>query len=465
MIYRLIHADVLDGLRSLADCSIDSVVTDPPYELGFMGKAWDSTGIANSVPMWREALRVLKPGGHLLAFGGSRTYHRLACAVEDAGFEIRDQLQWLYGSGFPKSLDVSKVIDKAAGAAREVIGTVGSPFKIDRAEADRVAYGAYAAGINEGGYRTKDLTEPATDAARQWEGWGTALKPAHEPIVLARKPFRGTVAANVLQHGTGALNVDGCRIATGDDLNGGAYQSQPSERHDGTENWRFRNGGRTTPPGDERSGATLGMYQKGKTTGLEFKQPPGRWPANVILDEEAAVMLDEQSGELTSGTFSGKRNTLKTKNTFGQFEMRDEQPSGYADPGGASRFFYTAKASRSEREEGLDGEPDREAHRWGSMQGDRPHMPEGYEPPRARSRNHHPTVKPVDLMQWLVRLVTPRGGTVLDPFTGSGTTGMAAIAESMDFIGIEREAEYIEIARRRIASIAPLLAREVTARR
>lgn len=432
MIYRLIHADVVEGLRELADCSIDAAVTDPPYELGFMGKPWDSSGIANSVPMWREVLRVLKPGGHLLSFGGSRTYHRMACAIEDAGFAIRDQLQWLYGSGFPKSLDVSKAVDRHLGAEPRVVGS--------RKVVKGVAFeqsSPYAAGKEE-----IPITEAATAAAAALQGWGTALKPAHEPIVLARKPLIGNVAANVLQHGTGALNIDGCRIETGDDLNGGAYA---------------KIGGRSVSASLH---AESGMNQPGKTTGRDFATPAGRWPANVILDEEGAALLDEMTGELTSGVYSGKRNAPKTKNTFGKFELRDEAPASYGDTGGPSRFFYTAKAGRSEREEGLFGSDAEYEH-----SGPRGHSANGDGTPRPRPRprqNHHPTVKPVDVMRWLVRLVTPPGGTVLDPFTGSGTTGMAAIAESMNFIGIEREAEYVEIARHRIASIAPMFAKEAS---
>jgi site-specific DNA-methyltransferase (adenine-specific) len=353
-------------LATLDDNSIDSIVCDPPYELGFMGKAWDNSGIAYDVTVWRQCLRVLKPGGHLVAFGGSRTYHRLAVAIEDAGFEIRDQIQWIYGSGFPKSLDVSKAMDKQAGATREVVGSKhGANLLKSNAFADRA--------IN-GHNPNVAITAPSTDLAKQWQGWGTALKPAHEPAVLARKPLCGTVADNVTTWGVGALNIDKTRV------------------------------------GGE----------------------PGRWPANVILDEDAAKALDAQSG------------------------------------GGASRFFYTAKASKAEREAGLDGmikKRDIGSNQRGISLDSHfrtdPRSPNGgYEnKPQEPRANHHPTVKPLSLMRYLVRLVTPKGGKVLDPFMGSGSTGCAAVLEGMDFVGIDITPEYVAIAQKRIdyyAAISPL---------
>tara|TARA_R110000803_G_scaffold50144_1_gene104141 strand:+ start:17 stop:1018 length:1002 start_codon:yes stop_codon:yes gene_type:complete len=299
--------DCREQLKHLADNSVDSVVTDPPYELGFMGRSWDSTGVAYDVTVWAECLRVLKPGGHILAFGGSRTWHRLAVAVEDAGFEIRDSICWLYGQGFPKSLNVEKAMNKAG---------------MD---------GSVAAGL------------------------GTALKPAHEPVVVGRKPFgKGvTVAENVLAWGVGGLNIDGSRIATDENLNGGAYAKSGIERDDG---W-----------GMQRAGAG------------DYEQPQGRWPANVILDEVTAGLLDEQSGE------------------------------------NPSRFFYQAKASKLDRNEGLE------------------------------DSNGHPTVKPTQLMRYLIKLVTPEGGTVLDPFTGSGSTGKAALLDGYKFVGVELTEDYLPI--------------------
>jgi len=366
--WEIIHGDCIEAMKALADNSVDSIVTDPPYELGFMGRAWDKSGIAYNPDVWREALRVLKPGGHLLAFGGTRTYHRMACAIEDAGFEIRDQIQWLYGSGFPKSLDISKAIDKAAGAD-----------------------------------------------TKRWKGWGTALKPASEPVCLARKPLaEKTVAANVLKWGTGGLNISVCRIP----INKETERRYDLEKRNGDPNYGIKTGGHVFR-GDRPS--------YGKLTHQRFAK--GRWPANVILDEEAARTLDRRSGYLHgAGNKSAMRQT-KSKGFFFPPNSRDgTNPNYYNDNGGgASRFFYCAKASRKERNAGL-GKNDYQLR-----------------------RNHHPTVKPIKLMRYLCRLITPPGGLVLDPFAGSGSTGCAAVMEGFHFIGIEKEAEFIEIARARIA--------------
>jgi len=407
--WRVEHGDCRDLLRALPDQSIDSIVTDPPYELGFMGKAWDSTGIAYQVDVWRECLRVLKHGGYLLAFGGSRTYHRLACAIEDAGFEIRDQIMWVYGSGFPKSLDVSKAIDKQAGAEPVLVSETPQ----------RVGFDPAAQG--GGGFQrgTIQVTVPATDAAKEWQGWGTALKPAHEPIVLARKPLDGTVAQNVIWYGTGALNIDGCRV--------------------GTEKVVTR-GGRSVPiTGDQREGAALGMYGTHDPLNTEHQ---GRFPANLIHDGSDEVLElfpdsksqkslrgDEQGG-LYRGGWSG--NTVR----------------GHDDSGSAARFFYCAKASKTDRNEGLDDfAPKRDADR---VRDDGV----GGANPRNRTNtakvNHHPTVKPTMLMRYLVRLVTRPDGVVLDPFCGSGSTGKAAIYEHLRFIGFEQSADYVAIAQARI---------------
>ena len=358
---RVLVGDCRVTMATLPDASVDAVVCDPPYELGFMGKSWDASGIACDVEVWRQAFRVLKPGGHLLAFSGSRTYHRMTCAIEDAGFEIRDQIMWVYGSGFPKSLDVSKAIDK-----------------IDRSEASEARARTF------------------TDAARQWFGWGTALKPAHEPICMARKPLIGTVAANVLAHGTGAINVDGCRIATDDPT---SRTFKPSE-YEGPSGYRTVRTQETTTGGS----------------------PLGRWPANFIHDGS------------------------------------DEAIAGLGE---AARFFYLAKAGREDRDEGLDAF---ELVRTGGMQATADgSMLTGAGNERTTARaNMHPTVKPTDLMRYLCRLVTPPGGTVLDPFTGSGSTGRGAVLEGFDFIGCELSPEYAEIARARIRGVAmPLFPVEV----
>lgn len=304
--FELLHGNNLEILPTIDDNTIDSIVTDPPYELAFMGKKWDGSGIAYNVELWRECLRVLKPGGHLLAFGGTRTYHRMTCAIEDATFEIRDSIHWLYSSGFPKSLDVSKGIDKAAGAEREIVG----PTKRGAQSTSTGKFGAWGEGITP--------TIPATDEAKKWDGWGTALKPAHEPIVLARKPFKKTIINNVLEHGTGAINIDETRV--------------------------------------------------GKNL----------WPSNILLDEQLAQKHPDWCN-----------------------------------------YFFISKASSKERNAGLDLE------------------------------NIHPTVKPIALMRYLVRLITPPNGTVLDPFAGSGTTMVAAILENKHTIGIELTADYLPLIQKR----------------
>ncbi|WP_323744301.1 DNA methyltransferase [Pseudoclavibacter sp. VKM Ac-2888] len=449
-------------MKSFADSSIDAIVTDPPYELGFMGKGWDSSGIAYSVELWAEALRVLKPGGHLLAFGGSRTWHRMAVAIEDSGFELRDSIAWLYGSGFPKSLDVSKAIDKLGGVARPdhgefrdacrgqmrelgvrvkdvdaALGNVmsaryftngaapalpkyrdyvilrellqlGDRFQhLYAEEAEREPTGvqtspnwrpAGSPGVASRNEIRRDA--PASDAATTWSGWGTALKPGFEPVVVARKPLAGTVAANVLAHGTGGLNVAACRVGSEERTNtaGGSSSLQRVSR--------VAQGYRETVTASVGTESVVA----------------GRWPTNVVLDESQAEALDAQTGVLTSGSWNGKRNTPKTNGILGDFASRDEN-ARVGDSGGASRFFptfkYEAKAPSSERPV-VDGVA-------------------------------HATVKPLALMRWLVRLVTPPGGVVLDPFAGSGTTLEAAVLEGFETIGIELGAEHLPLIRHRFA--------------
>jgi site-specific DNA-methyltransferase (adenine-specific) len=371
-----------------------------------MGKSWDSSGIAYSVELWRECLRVLKPGGHLLAFGGTRTWHRLAVAIEDAGFEIRDNIAWLYGSGFPKSHNISKAIDKAAGAEREVTATI----------ADRWAgKGNVYARASEANNDSVEVTASATDDAKAWDGWGTALKPAHEPIVVARKPLIGTVAENVLTHGVGGINVDACRIGTETRLNASAGNKD-------RDSWRMN------------------------TSEVVGRESVGRWPANIILDEYTAELLDQQSG--ISKSLSHNR-PHDTKWGFGVGNDNSKEydyetgRTGYSDVGGASRFFYVAKANKRDRNEGLNKLPEVRHSDRNATDG------VGGDNPRNRTnqpkQNFHPTVKPTALMQYLIRLVTPNNGVVLDPFAGSGSTGKAAILENKHFIGIEVTPEYLPI--------------------
>jgi len=461
----IFQGDCRDVLRDFPDDHFDSVVCDPPYELGFMGRKWDSNGIAYDMRVWSEVFRVMKPGAYLAAFGGTRTYHRMACAIEDAGFEIRDSLHWIYGSGFPKSLDVSKAIDKAAGAEREVTGE-GQPFGRNSVRnRARVEMGWRKTEVNpQGGVH--QVTSPATDAARQWNGWGTALKPAHEPIVVARKPLAGTVAANVLEYGTGALNIDGCRV----------------EGPAGSGHW-IRNG----------EMGTRGIYGAGGQSGEDFgsENPAGgRWPPNILLTHSTDCQpagsrkirggsgtngkpggnnvlgaqsrarprsdfnhadadgtetvqawdcvpgcpvagMDAQSGTLKTSAWNGQQNGPKFGDQYGAWETR-ESAGHPASEGGASRFFpqftwdpeydmpfmYCAKAPGKERPK-VDG-------------------------------ISHATVKPLALMRWLVRLVTPPEGTLLDPFAGTGTTGQAAREEGFGYVLIEREPDYIKLINKRL---------------
>ena len=484
------HGDCLAVLRTLPDESIDAVVTDPPYGLsntdpkhvaetltkwvtgdheytppvkggGFMGKTWDS--FVPPPAVWDECMRVLKPGGHLLVFAGTRTQDLMGLSIRLAGFDIRDSIGWIYGSGFPKSMDVSKAIDKLGqgemrrgklihfATAREIDGkwlqeqgvadarsfadwTIEGHSPSERNWAlirdalgvtpeEEVAYEREVVGRGQSGPAsvaftrdsggTYDITAPATPEAEKWAGWGTALKPAIEPVIVARKPIKGTVAANVLAHGTGGINVDGCRVPTTDNLNGGAYAKV---------------GGRTESASLH---AGSGMNVPGKTTGKNFEQPEGRFPPNVLLDPEAAAAMDAQSGYQKDGVavqrngggqaiFGGIGNG---ENTTG---ARKDQT--YGGGGGASRFFpvfkYQAKAPAKERPQ--------------------------YTAEDGRVVKHA-TVKPLALMRWLVRLVTPEGGVVLDPFAGSGATVEAALLEGMNPIGIEREADYIPLIEARIA--------------
>jgi site-specific DNA-methyltransferase (adenine-specific) len=363
MTYQILLGNNLDILPTLEDNSVDSIVTDPPYELGFMGKTWDSSGIAYSVELWQQCLRVLKPGGHLLAFSGSRTYHRMVVSIEDAGFEIRDMISWISNKTFPKSLNIGKAIDK--------------------------------------------IQEVNTN---EWHGWGTGLKPTVEPIVMARKPIKGTVANNVLTYGTGGLNIDASRI--------------------GTESITIN----TFDNGAKPFGDAVGEP-------YTSKQSQGRWPANLILDEYTAELLNEQSGTSKSAIRPPTRKPiLDTQKGWNENSMTDKSTRGFIDSAGASRFFYVAKASKRDRNEGLEHLPLEQV----AFGGHGNNEPDGMTQQlvHAPRQNFHPTVKPTELMRYLVKLITPPGGTVLDPFTGSGSTGKAAILEGFDFIGIELTEDY-----------------------
>lgn len=374
--FELLNGDCLQLLKWIESDSIDAIVTDPPYGLAFMGKKWDYD--VPSVEIWTECLRVLKPGGHLLAFGGTRTYHRMVVNIEDAGFEIRDQIQWLYGSGFPKSHDVSKGIDNQAGAEREIT----KPGQKKDTE--------FSGKFDQASSELRERRDrPATDEAKKWAGWGTALKPANEPICLARKPLEKglTIAENVMKWGTGALNIDASRIGLDANVNLSAKQ---------------------------KNFDAMGYGGNSETDGVSSYNPQGRWPANVLFDEQAAEVLDEQAGSV-------------------------------------SRFFYVAKASKAERNKGLEGMPKvSKGHLASESGGGGGWSHDTEKNPNLPRENFHPTVKPIKLMEYLIKLITPPNGIVLDPFMGSGSTGVASQNLKLEFLGIERDKQYFEIANKRI---------------
>jgi DNA modification methylase len=498
---KLIYGDALEELKKIPDNSVHSVTTDPPYELGFMGKKWDNTGIAYNVELWKEVLRVLKYGGYLLAFGGSRTYHRLAVAIEDAGFEIRDQIMWIYGSGFPKNHDVSKAIDKIMGAERE---TVGQRIRGDVQKAKEAGATFAAADANKNnkaifGYGVENITKPATAEAEYWQGYGTALKPAHEPIVLARKPLEKglNVAQNTLKWGTGVINIDGCRIEHNEEVKPTFRAPHTGEVWNG-DSCGFHKGGAgfgSAAPngrypanlilddseevesefekyGETKSGATKkqieGYEGEGVTGFIRGKSNPqnqhgdkgtvsrffqhiksdqkGRYPANLIHDgsEEVEEEFDKY-GEKSYGSNGAYNYTDKEYEVEGFIHnIKPNAPSNYGDKGTASRFFYCAKASKKDRNEGCEH---LEAKNWKE---DGAAIPERANRPFNKSYNNHPTVKPTELMRYLVRLVTPKNGIILDPFMGSGSTGKAAMMEGFRFVGIDKTEEYIPIAEARI---------------
>lgn len=390
--FTIINGNCLDEMRKLPANSVDAIVSDPPYGLEFMGNEWDR-GVPGK-DFWVEALRVAKPGAYLLAFSGTRTYHRLAAAIEDAGWEVRDIVTWVSSKTFPKSLDVSKAIDKAAGAEREVVG-----FSRGVTVEDNQGYGGFARGgvgiVQKG--TDIPVTKAATDAAKQWEGWGTALKPSCEPICMARKPLEGTVAENVQKYGTGGINIDGCRVPMGDEYDPTKIQRQQSSE-----------------------GAVRGAFGAAALIGKEIPtyKPGGRWPANLVHDGSPDVVAEfpvDKPGKMVRNRTAGARMFNNNGEDTGY-----ETVEALDDPGGSlARFFYCAKISKADRGEG----------------------------------NDHPTVKPTALMQYLVRLVCAKGGTVLDPFMGSGSTGKGALLEGCKFIGIDLNAEYCKIADRRLTEV------------
>ena len=458
---RLHNHDCLEVLKMMIEDEVfvDSIVTDPPYELGFMGRSWDSTGIAFQKETWELCFKILKPGGHLLAFSGSRTYHRMAVAIEDAGFEIRDQVMWLYGSGFPKSMNVGKALDKKLGNERIKTGEkkTHSNKGIKQSE-QRTAIGAGAFG--------QEVEEEVTVGTTEWEGWGTALKPAHEPLVLARKPLsEKSVVDNVLKHRTGGINIDECRVEGNDakypdtnpDFRDQGRQSKENMGIDKlsfgqTENVKRKKVVRKSR--DENSVWTddnSGM----KAEGSEYADadPRGRFPSNIMHD--GSDVVKDIFPYNKAGSYKGEGSK-----SGGIWNKSTGKPAGreYGDEGSASRYFYCAKTSKAERNQGLDNLPTKKAS---SMPGRRnaDDMKDSKIDNDVTGRfvtekkNVHPTAKPIKLMKYLCRLITPKGGTVLDPFMGSGSTGMAAKEENFDFVGIEKEEEYFNIASARIESV------------
>lgn len=488
--YKLYNGNMLDLLEVIDKESIDAVLTDPPYELNFMGKGWDNSGIAFQPDTWQKCYEVLKPGGYLLAFGGSRTFHRIACAIEDAGFEIRDTIMWLYGSGFPKSMDISKQLDKRNGRnintdfmnylienrkkkglsinkVAELGGWFGNinhggsvsnwekgvniPTKeqykklkeilelddkydeyINICEAEREVIGQHNFGASsifgsetyqhrENG-KIIDITIPETDLAKQWQGWGTALKPSFEPIIVARKPFKGSLVDNVIEYGVGGINIDECRV--------------------GNEHFEIKNGEYDKP--------TNNAFGHIKRTPKEYD---GRFPANTILT------YDETDFDEVCGGFPYTKNGGQNETSHRETWFRQETtPTRFAgDSGSASRYFYCAKASKKDRDEGLDMFNQEKVN-----DGRQTPIDNAFQRGETLRKNTHPTVKPTELMQYLVRLVTPNNGIVLDPFNGSGSTGKAVMYENRErnknykYIGIELTEEYLPIAKARIEYVCNL---------
>lgn len=470
---KILHSEAGKALSEMEPESFEACVTDPPYELGFMGKSWDRSGIAFDPDFWEEVYRVLKPGAHLLSFGGTRTHHRMMAAIEDAGFEIRDTLTWHYGGGFPKATDMSKTIDRRKGKSdeREVVSTRKETSGLKRIDEKNKDHGFRPNEYFDDEPDVIEETKPATEEAKRWEGWKTGLKPATEFICMARKPFDGATVDALLEHGVGALNVDGCRITTRDSISvttGSGFSEGKfmgnQGRGEGTmegEKWSMSNDGRypsnlllddrASALMDDQSGqlysasAVYGTEDGGeslfgsgeggrKTDGHDatggasrffrtVNNSEGRYPSNLLLDERASVMLDNQSGESKSNTRSptGKK-ILDSEDGWNENSMKDKTVRGFEDEGGASRFFYCPKASTSERNMGVE-------------------------------ENDHPTVKPVELMGYLIRLVTPEGGKVLDPFGGSGTTGMAAVLEQKEFVIVEKDEDSAKLSENRIKHV------------
>ena len=436
--YKLYQGNMIDMLGIIEKESIDSIVTDPPYELNFMSKGWDNAGVSFQPDTWEKCYEVLKPGGYLLAFGGSRTFHRIACAIEDAGFEIRDTIMWLYGSGFPKSMNIGLALDKKNGVESEIIGK--------RKEHD-IRNNNYA----NNNVSDKTFIREIKKATNEWQGWGTALKPSFEPIIVARKPFKGSLVDNVIENGVGGINIDECRVGMSEDDKQQYYDKQKSFEK------TYQNK-ESIYEGNSLQKSKTSFYDINILTKKTLNQ--GRFPANTILT------YDETDFDEVCGGFPNTKSQVRIsedkdikQNTF-SLGRTGITPRGHNDSGSASRYFYCAKASKKDRDEGLD---EFEDINGGSYQFRQDGSLDGKIPVR---KNTHPTVKPTSLMQYLVRLVTPNNGIILDPFNGSGSTGKAVMYENKEknknykYIGIELTEEYLPIAKARIECVCRLVEEE-----
>jgi len=418
--------DSAEVLKQYPDNHFDSIVTDPPYGIEFLGKEWDKN--TGAIEVWQECLRVLKPGGHILAFSAARTYHRLATNLEDIGFEIRDQIMWIYGSGFPKGQDMGKLIEKREGK-RKNAGSKKLHVQVDPAETGNTCSTCgkrntplnIVAQCQTEGCNMKERIKPADN---EWSGWKTGLKPAHEPIVMARKPFKGSTVDNVIKYGTGAINIDDTRV--------GNEKILVDHKIGNSNSLNYKDKGESKP------------------THSHYTEHTGRYPSNVIMSEQEGKVLDEQTGIKKYGNKKGGYKYDKTYNVEGFIKNNKPQaPSNYGDGGGASKYFYCPKVSRKERNIGCDmHEPitGKDVGPW-SETGERLAVKLDK---MTTKHNNHPTVKPVALMKYLVTLITPPGGKVLDPFNGSGSTGMAVKEFGGEYVGIDMNPDYIEISNKRI---------------
>ena len=436
--YKLYNGNMLDLLQVVEENTVDSIVTDPPYELNFMSKSWDNSGIAFQKKTWEQCYKALKPGGYLLAFGGTRTFHRIACAIEDAGFEIRDTIMWLYGSGFPKSMNIGVAIDKKNGVESKVVGVARSG-KTSRA------------------YQSEEMTTAGEYVIKQsqneWNGWGTCLKPSYEPIIVARKPFESSLIDNIIEFGVGGMNIDECRVPLEDN-----YEFKTTNRQSRQTNNVFDN-------------SNCGFNSENNHTASA--DPKGRFPANTILTYDETD-YDEVCGNFPDSKGASSQNNYSNGHIYRGQSFNESQTSlngfreWYNDDGSASRYFYCAKASKKDRDEGLDDFEEKKVYgddmKWGYGNNNGDNF--GDRVANVTRKNTHPTVKPTDLMQYLIRLVTPKNGTVLDPFNGSGSTGKAVMYENLErnisykYIGIELTEEYLPIAKARIEYVCGLPRRD-----